>query len=455
MRKFKFVAMICALILCIGSMSACASDTRTPLYVLHFKTEYSEYYDWFNDYFEEKYPDVRVEYTAVPTSDFNSAFDSRVQSGMLDVFGAQPSTMLQGIYAYMEPLEHMDVMDDYQEQYLKMGQMYNEELGESEQLTMPLDYVGCVVFYNKDMFEEYGWEIPTTYSGFIALCEEICAASQDAVGQIGKTKIAQNAPLLMGGKDQWPLFSVLDAVEGQVVQGTYPGFYDRLKTENYTNLAEYQAIADLQFDSDVWVETYTKTQEIGEYFQSTFSGLAYDSAPRYFAKGDGITKEYYPMMIDGSWSYGDIMNKDPDFEVGMFVLPATEDPEKNDNFAYKGGVSFSVFKESQNKDIAQAYIELHLSDEAYTKYLEYTRLPSVLTTIEQQDEAVNELFDSSKYDFVPMYDSAVIKYMPIPSAYELMSLIQKNTTPNQLASDVQGRVEADFDKWYEFKSLRN
>lgn len=161
------------------------------------------------------------------------------------------------------------------------------------------------------------------------------------------------------------------------------------------------------------------------------------------------------MMIDGSWSYGDIMNKDPDFEVGMFVLPATEDPEKNDNFAYKGGVSFSVFKESQNKDIAQAYIELHLSDEAYTKYLEYTRLPSVLTTIEQQDEAVNELFDSSKYDFVPMYDSAVIKYMPIPSAYELMSLIQKNTTPNQLASDVQGRVEADFDKWYEFKSLRN
>ena len=36
MRKFRFVAMICALILCIGSMSACASDTRTPLYVLHF-----------------------------------------------------------------------------------------------------------------------------------------------------------------------------------------------------------------------------------------------------------------------------------------------------------------------------------------------------------------------------------------------------------------------------------
>lgn len=95
MRKFKIVAMICAIILCIGSMSACAKDTRTPLYVLHFKTEYSEYYDWFNDYFEEKYPDVRVEYTAVPTSDFNSAFDSRVQSGMLDVFGAQPSTMLQ------------------------------------------------------------------------------------------------------------------------------------------------------------------------------------------------------------------------------------------------------------------------------------------------------------------------------------------------------------------------
>ena len=455
MRKMKILTVILALILSCGAFAACAKDDRTKLYVLHYKTEYSDYYDWFNAYFEEKYPDIKVEYTAVPTTDFNSAFDSRVQSGMLDVFGAQPSTMLQGIYAYMLPLEHMDVMDDYGEQYLKMGQMYNEELGESEQLTMMLDYVGCVVFYNKTMFEEYGWEIPATYTEFIALCEEICEQSNDPVGQIGKTKIAKDSPLLMGGKDQWPLFSVLDAVEGQVVQGEYPGFYVNLKTADYTTLEEYQQMSEIRFDNAAWLETYTKTQEICQYFQSTFAGLAYDSAPRYFAKGDGITKEFYPMMIDGSWSYGDIMNKDPDFEVGMFLLPATNDADKNKNFAYKGGVSFSIFKKSKQVDAAQKYIELHLSTEAYTKYLEMTKLPSVLKSVKQTDPTVGEIFDTEKYNFVPMYDSAVIKYMPIPSAYELITLAQNGVTPQKLMDDVQARVDEDFDKWYEFKSLRN
>lgn len=44
--------------------------------------------------------------------------------------------------------------------------------------TYALPYIANAagILYNKDMFEEHGWEIPETWDEFIALCEEIQAS---------------------------------------------------------------------------------------------------------------------------------------------------------------------------------------------------------------------------------------------------------------------------------------
>lgn len=54
------------------------------------------------------------------------------------------------------------------------------------------------VLYNKDMFEEHGWKIPTTWSEFMRLCEQI--ESQDI------------QPLYFGFRDTWTCLAPWNAL---------------------------------------------------------------------------------------------------------------------------------------------------------------------------------------------------------------------------------------------------
>ncbi len=54
------------------------------------------------------------------------------------------------------------------------------------------------ILYNKDMFEEHGWEIPETWSEFVALCEEIEAEGIQ--------------PLYFGYKDTWTCLAPWNAL---------------------------------------------------------------------------------------------------------------------------------------------------------------------------------------------------------------------------------------------------
>jgi len=50
------------------------------------------------------------------------------------------------------------------------------------------------------------------------------------------------------------------------------------------------------------------------------------------------------MMIDGSWSVQEVENANPDFEVGFFLLPSSDNPENNIYTESKYGFGWSVLK---------------------------------------------------------------------------------------------------------------
>ena len=54
------------------------------------------------------------------------------------------------------------------------------------------------VLYNKDMFAENGWKVPTTWSEFTALCDEI--------------KESGTLPLYLGFKDTWTCLAPWNAL---------------------------------------------------------------------------------------------------------------------------------------------------------------------------------------------------------------------------------------------------
>lgn len=448
----KFICGILMAAFALGTFSACGGPRKDTLYVLSFKPEYNEIFEEVNEIFLAENPEIKkVDYKAVDTNSYNNVFTSRIQSGYLDVFTSEVTYMMQGTNAYMEPLAHADYMDDIKDEFIELGSYYDPAAGgEPELLTLPLERVAYVVYYNKDIFEEYGFGEPTTWSEFIEICDAFAEAAQYPV--LNKTRI--ESPIILGLKSEWPAMNVLNSVAADVIDGQNPEFYEKVKA------CDVNSAIDFSFEDEYWKDVFAKVETIGEkYVTKETRGLDYSFAATYFSVGnpknnggDTSKNTMYPMMIDGTWVGSQIK---ADFEVGAFALPAIDvhGEGAKKNLAVKTGTTLSAFNRSNKKDYAQKYIEIFFRDEVYKKFVDFAKTPSVKSTVSQQDKLVNEIFDTEKYNFVEGYDSRMPRYFPLVSAAEVASLMKGDITVDSVARTLQKQVISTQKDWGKYTSL--
>ncbi len=448
MKNFlkKFCVVLAALVLTAG-FTACGGPSKTTLYVLSFKPEYSEIFEEVNRIFLEENPEIKkVDYKAVDTNDYNTVFSSRIQSGYLDVFTSEVTYMMQGTNNYMLPLTRQAYMDEISQEYLTEGSFYDPSSGkEAELLTLPLERVAYVVYYNKDIFEEYHLEEPATWSEFLNILEVFADAAEHPVVENGQPLTKIESALIFGGKSEWPTMNILNSVVADVIGVNQPDFFDEI--------VNYDTNTAIRFNNENWIDTFTKMQTIGSKVDSSIYGLDYSFATNYFSVGNPNTKKMYPMMIDGTWAYSQIR---ADFEVGAFALPAVENPIGQDgkkNLAVKTGTTLSVFNRSNKTEYAEKYLEIFFRDEIYQKFINYTKTPSVKSTVSQSDALVNSIFDAEKYNFVAAYDSRMPRYFPIVSASEVTALMKGSVTPESVANSLQQQVELNKEDWQKYTML--
>ena len=443
----RFAKILCALlaaILPLGAFAACGGAASDVLYVLSFKPEYDEIFEEVNQIFLDEHPEMSsVDYRTVDTNNYNSVFTSRIQSGYLDVFTSEVTYMMQGSNNYMEPLEHRDYMDDVADEYLTLGSFYDpSEGGEPELLTMPIERVANVVYYNKTIFDEYGLSEPTTWEEFCSVCQTFSDAAKYPVA--GRSKI--ESPIIFGARSEWPAMAILNSVVADVIGINQPDFFDEI--------VNYDTNTNIRFNNDNWVEVFNKTQQIGtQYVDNDIYGLDYSFAATYFSIGNTTNNTWYPMMIDGTWVNSQIS---AEFEVGAFALPAVTDPtnaEGKKNLSVKTGATLSVFNRSNKKDAAQDYIEIFFRDEIYQKFVDFAKTPSVKETVAQTDTLVNSIFDENKYTFVEAYDSRMPRYFPLVSASEAVALMKGQITAQTVADTLQNQVELNKVDWQEYTQL--
>lgn len=151
---------------------------------------------------------------------------------------------------------------------------------------VPFAAVSQVIYYNETIFEENGFEVPTTWEDFLVVCQTL----QDA----GIT------PLANGIASNW---DILECVFLGMVPN-YIAFEDR---------AAYES-GEKKMNDETWVEIYTDFAELAQYFPSGFESIDNDNANIYFGMGNAA------MLIDGSWSCGPL-NDDYEIEVGTWQSP--------------------------------------------------------------------------------------------------------------------------------------
>lgn len=149
------------------------------------------------------------------------------------------------------------------------------------------------VLYNRDLFEEHGWEIPTTLDAFYALCDEI----QDAGVQ----------PLYFGFKDTWTCLAPWNAI---CVDLAPTDICAQVNAGNATFADAYREVAEV-------------TKSLLAYAQPDPYAYSYNDACTAFARGESA------MYVIGSYAVPQIRSVNPDMNVDSFVFPASNDPDQN------------------------------------------------------------------------------------------------------------------------------
>jgi raffinose/stachyose/melibiose transport system substrate-binding protein len=147
--------------------------------------------------FNKEYPDIEVTYRNFENVDFRTTLTPALDSGEgPDVFdlspaGGSPDTW--GAYALdLEPLAQDELGDDWDSSF---GGGYVDQLKDSEGTVVALPLGGMAagfLWYNQDILEQAGAEVPTDYDSWVATCEKVAA--------IGKTCFTMGA----GGADTFP-----------------------------------------------------------------------------------------------------------------------------------------------------------------------------------------------------------------------------------------------------------
>lgn len=192
------------------------------------------------------------------------------------------------------------------------------------------------ILYNREMFKEHGWEIPTTWEELIALCDTI--RSEGIL------------PFYFGFKDTWTCLApwnslAVDLAPADVCQQVNGGktvFAD-----------EYREVAE-------------KIQTLVTYGEDGPFAYGYNDACTAFANGESA------MFAIGSYAVPQIKSVNPDMDIDSFVTPGSSDP---DGQTLNSGVDLqfcvtSACMEEGKKEAAYEVLNFLLADENVQMYLD-------------------------------------------------------------------------------------
>jgi raffinose/stachyose/melibiose transport system substrate-binding protein len=229
-------------------------------------------------------------------------------------------------------ISDFDGLADIKQSYLDMDEEL-ELVPQDGVYAIPYVANAAGILYNKDMFEEHGWEIPTTWTEFKELCEQIQSEGIQ--------------PLYFGFKDTWTCLAPWNAMAVGLVD---PDVCSQVNLGNTTFSVEYK-------------ETAEKMKELLQYGQDNPYAYSYNDACTAFARGQAA------MYTIGSYAVPQILSVNPDMNIDSFVFPVNDSEE--DNVLNSGiDLQFSVMKTCENKEAAYEVLRFLYEDETIQIYLD-------------------------------------------------------------------------------------
>lgn len=319
-----------------GEEPAAPAEEVTLRVLVHQNPPMVEFMEAFNAKFQEKYPNVTVDMSVVNADELSTVTQTRLTANdvdVVDMFGfanaAEPymknvdppnwQTLIEA--GLLLDLSDQPFLDNYYPAAIEDAGTYNDKVYQINLGTV--SYSG--IYYNKDMFAEYGVDVPTTWDELVTACE---------------TFTADDIPCMTaGGKDGWPIFVGAYGLIGSM----YP---------DQAALVEGLWNGSIKWNDAKSMEMWEKMKVYAQdMMESGASGIAGDAAPGRFASGA------VAMFSGGTWYASAIESAEPDFEWGYIPWPGSDVAEENKFLFGKYDQGWVIAANSPNTETALMYLE--------------------------------------------------------------------------------------------------
>lgn len=339
MNNRKCIALGTAIITALSSLllTGCGGNDKyegkTVITMVQYKPEAVEAFDEMAEKFNESQDEIHLEIES--PNDAMTVLKTRfIRNDYPDIIG------IGGDINYSNFLDagmFMDVSDF--DGLSDIKQAYMDIVDELEFIpedgVHALPYVANCggILYNRDMFEENGWKIPTTWTELMSLCETIRSSGKN--------------PFYFGFKDTWTCLAPWNAL---AVGLTDPDVCSQVNSGETTF-------------SDAYSEVAEKMKELVAYGESNPYAYSYNDACTAFARGESA------MFAIGSYAVPQIQSVNPDINIDSFTFPANEDA--NDNVLNSGvDLLLAVMNTCKNKEAAYKVLDFMYQDDTIQIYLD-------------------------------------------------------------------------------------
>ncbi|MBS5171371.1 MAG: extracellular solute-binding protein [Lachnospiraceae bacterium] len=339
MVKKKLVYGLAALLLTgcgltglMGCGNKATAEGRTEIEIVSYKKEAVDTFNKIAARFNETHDDIHLTIdspneamTILKTRFIREDYpDIIVIGGDMDY-----SNFLDaGLFA---DISDLDVLSETKSAYLDMDKQL-EFIPQDGTYGLSYAANAAGILYNKDMFEQHGWETPETWNEFTALCEQIQSEGVQ--------------PLYFGFKDTWTCLAPWNALA--------------------VSLADQQLCSQVNNGTTTFTKAYDETAEkmkaLLAYGEPNPMAYSYNDACTAFARGQSA------MYTIGSYAISQIKSVNPDMNIGTFTFPANE--KEADNVLNSGiDVQFCVMKSCENKEAAYEVLRFLYRDDTIRTYL--------------------------------------------------------------------------------------
>lgn len=340
MKRKKIAAVglsMAAIMAAAGVMSGCSlgsgDNGKIQIEMIQYKMEAVGVFEELEEKFNATHDDIELKIDS--PNDATTIMKTRfIREDYPDIIGIGGDMNYSNFLdaGLLMDISDYDGLEDVKQVYLDIDKEL-EFVPMDGVYAMPYAANAAGVLYNKDIFEEHGWEIPTTWDEFISLCEDIQAAGLQ--------------PFYFGFRDTWTCLAPWNAISVDLAPSDVCAQVNRGETtftENYREVAE-------------------KTKALLDYAQDDPFAYSYNDACTAFANGESVM---YPI---GSYAVPQIQSVNPDINIDSFVMPAGETEEEN--ILNSGNdLQFSVMAECENKEAAYEVLRFLQEDENVQMYLD-------------------------------------------------------------------------------------